>query len=177
VEVDRNPQGGRAVEDGVEVRVVEVDAPAVAVDHRADEAVADGALEFVGCGAGFGYRQRREAGQSPGIALHGRGEFVIAANGQPYRRWTVGLLHARGHQRQHGQVDAGAVHLLDAGVPEVGQRLADVWPGFQPATRTIEEILCGVMLFECDGAHQSSSTRVAAAQRGGCWPARRTVLV
>ena len=102
------------------MRVVEIDALTVAVDHRADETVlADRALQFLGRGVGRAHRQGGEAGQAVGILVYRGGELVVAGPGEAHGGRSVHLLHSGRRQRQHSQVDAGVVHGRDARVAEV----------------------------------------------------------
>ena len=131
MKVDGNIQRGRAVENRFEVRIVQIDALAVPVDHRAKKSVlAHRSLKFFSRRLGRAHRQGGEAGQPIRIPADRRREFVIAFTGQAHRCRPVQLLHSGRRQRQHGQVDARVVHRGNAPVTEVGDWFDHVCAGF-----------------------------------------------
>ena len=132
MQVDRNVERLGALEDRPEPLVVEEHAVGESVDHRALEAELDAAFELVGGRLGIGGRQRREGGEARGVRLHGGVQPVVDA---PRQRHGVGAgqLLGRGRaMRQHLDVDAGLVHLLDAQLAEIVQPLRGIArpPGF-----------------------------------------------
>ena len=115
MEIERHVERLGALEDRPEALVVEEHAVAQPVHHGADEAVLrHDALEFVGGRLGLGRRQRAERGKARGIGRHRRGEPVVDAARQHRPFVGVQALRRGRAVRQHLEIDAGLVHVLDA---------------------------------------------------------------
>ena len=103
--------------------MVEILPVGVAVDHAARELqLAHAAFELVGRGLGVLHRQMAEAGIAVGPLLHFAGEEVVAGARAAHGGGGVALgLHAGAGDRQHGALDAGAIHRFQPQLAEVGQ--------------------------------------------------------
>ena len=92
------------------------------MNHGALEAeLGDAAFELVGGRLGVGGRQRGEAGEALRVGLAGPMQPVVDAAGHVDGDAGVEALRRRRVVREHLDVDAGLVHLLDAHVGEVLQ--------------------------------------------------------
>ena len=112
------------------------------VDHCALEAEpGNGAFQFVGRGARIGGRQGGEAAKAVGMALHRLVETVVDAARQRHSGRGVDPLEAGDRMRQHLEVDAGFVHLLEAQGAEIVEPLLDA------ARRTAGARPAGVPLY------------------------------
>ena len=126
MQIDRNVERLRALEDRPEPLVVEKDAVGEPVDHRALEAELGGALELVGGGLRIAGRQRREGGEALRIGGDDGVQPVVDAPGEIDRVRTGNLL---GRGRAVGEdlhVDPGLVHLLQAQLAEIVEALEHV---------------------------------------------------
>ena len=119
MQVDRNVERLRALEDRPEPFVVEKDSIGEAVNHRPLEAELGGALEFVRRRLGIAGRQRREGCKPRRVRGDDGVEAVIDA-ARDIDRFGAGELLRRG--RAMGQdlhVDPRLVHFLEAHVAEI----------------------------------------------------------
>ncbi len=82
MQVDRDIEGLRALEDRPEPLVVEEGAVGESVDHRPLEAELRGTLELIGGRLGVARRQRRKGSEALGVCLHGGMQPVVDAPGQ-----------------------------------------------------------------------------------------------
>ena len=97
-----------------------------AVDHRALEAIlGDRALELVGRGLGIGRWADAERLEAALMGAAGLVEAVIGLAGESDSALGVHLLHRGRAMRQHLNIDAGLVHLLDAQLAEVAEPLGN----------------------------------------------------
>ena len=120
MEIDRHVELLGALVDRPVFLEVEEFAVRHAVHHGALEAeLGDGALEFVGGGLRVGGRQRCEGGEALRIGRADLGEAVVDLAGQIGGDIGRQLLGRRRAMRQHLDVDAGLVHLLEAQAAEI----------------------------------------------------------
>jgi hypothetical protein len=78
VEVDRDPQSLRALQDRPEKTVVQVAAPGMPVDQRTHETVFPyRTLQLIRGGFWCRRRERREPGQATGVTPHRRRKYVV----------------------------------------------------------------------------------------------------
>ena len=168
MQVDRDAESLGALEDRPEEGVVEVAAPGVPVDQRADEAVpANHSVQLFGGGLRRRRRQRREPGQPIGAAPDRLRERVVRLPGQGHRLVRSELLHARRGEGEHLHVDARRVHPRDPPLAEIAEVLHELRvarrhlgmvpslldPGHEVPPRTFEKRARSVVLLQRDHPH------------------------
>jgi hypothetical protein len=122
VQVDRRVQGLRGLEDGPELRVVQVLALGVGVDDDADQAeFPRAALDFLGRGRRVLRRDRGQPAEPVRVLAARLGQLVVGQSGHGDRPVPVQDLDAGAGQRDDLPVDAGGVHVGDPPVAEVLQ--------------------------------------------------------
>jgi len=90
------------------------------VQHRPLEAkLPGGALKFVGSRLRHRCRQRSERGEAIAVGADDRRQPVVDAAGQRSRSLSRQFLGRWRAVREHLNVDAGLVHLLDADAGEI----------------------------------------------------------
>jgi hypothetical protein len=122
VQVDRRVQVLRGLEDGPELRVVQVLALGVGVDDDAHQAeLASAALDFLGRGGRVLGRDRGQPAEPVRVPSARLGQLVVGQRGHGDSAVPVQDLDARAGQRDDLPVDAGGVHVGDPPFAEVLQ--------------------------------------------------------
>ena len=136
--VDRNLEALRPLEDRPELPVVEELAPHVTVDQRALEAhFGDRSLELVRGLRRRGGRERCEGGETDRVRRDRNREVIVGAAGELIRLVRLELFGPRGAMRQNLDVDPTRIHVGQPLVAEVVQL------GLDPGDRAVGRRLCG----------------------------------
>jgi hypothetical protein len=122
VQVDRRVQGLRGLEDGPELRVVQVLALGVGVDDDADQAEFGGAaFDFLGRSRRVLRRDSGQPAEPVRVPTAGLGQLVVGQRGHGDGPVRVQDLDAGAGQRDDLPVDAGGIHVGDPPVAEILQ--------------------------------------------------------